>query len=127
MLDDTSVNNESPESVIETPAAAEQITTPEPAPAVADDLPRPPSGRRSKTRPAGPPKVSEPTPAAAAVDPAHEDEQIKVALKKAAPHKAAAKKAATKKAAIDKTTGSERPPRTRRATIRNDLHTCYFA
>ena len=116
MLDDTSVNNESPESVIETPAAAEQITTPEPAPAVADDLPRPPSGRRSKTRPAGPPKVSEPTPAAAAVDPAHEDEQIKVALKKAAPHKAAAKKAATKKAAIDKTTGSERPPRTRRAT-----------
>ena len=43
MLDDTSVNNESPESVIETPAAAEQITTPEPAPAVADDLPRPPA------------------------------------------------------------------------------------
>lgn len=32
MLDDTSVNNESPESVIETPAAAEQITTPNPPP-----------------------------------------------------------------------------------------------
>ena len=49
MLDDTSVNNESPESVIETPAAAEQITTPAPG-APPNPLPRPWPRRLSKRR-----------------------------------------------------------------------------
>ena len=111
MLDDTSVNNESPESVIETPAAAEQITTPEPAPAVADDLPRPPSGRRSKTRPAGPPKVSEPTP------PPRLSTRARGRADQVAPKPPPQGGARRRQpeGAIDKTTGSERP-RTRRAT-----------
>ena len=81
-----------------------------------DDLPRPPSGRRSASRPAGPPAPIEPTP----VEPAPADsvpvaaepaESAPVAAEPADEKPAPRKRASRKKAEAP---AAEAPPRTRR-------------
>ena len=127
MLDDISANNESPDAVNPISDAVQQPVVPESAAAANDDLPRPPSGRRSKTRPAGPPQAA--APAAPAVAPAAVPESVEAVpsepvadaplVERDEPEKSATKapkKTAAKKTTTRKTTDPDKPARTRRTS-----------